>query len=89
MPAVSTRLNSNPNLLYFVLIESLVVPGMSVTIFLFSPINALINEDFPALGLPITANFGRSSERSISSEKSLTTSSSKSPVPNPLMLAIG
>ena len=53
MPAVSTRSNSNPNLLYLELIESLVVPGISVTIFLFLPINVFIKDDFPAFGLTI------------------------------------
>ena len=83
------RSNSNPNLLYRVLIESLVVPGISVTMFLFSPINALIKEDFPAFGLPTTANLGTSSIISFSSLNSFTTSSSNSPVPKPLELAIG
>ena len=83
------RSNSNPNLLYRVLIESLVVPGISVTMFLFSPINALIKEDFPAFGLPTTANLGRSSEISSFSLNKPTISSSSSPVPKPLELAIG
>jgi hypothetical protein len=39
-------------------IESLVVPAISVTIFLSSPIKAFIKEDFPAFGLPTTANRG-------------------------------
>ena len=65
------------------------MPGISVTIFLFSPISALINEDFPALGLPTTANRGTSSKTSFSSLNNLTTSSNNSPVPKPLELAIG
>ena len=32
--------------------ESLVVPDISVTIFLSSPKIALVNDDFPTLGLP-------------------------------------
>ena len=33
--------------------------GYSVTIYLVSPINELINDDLPAFGLPTTANLGR------------------------------
>ena len=57
--------------------------------FLFSPINAFINEDFPAFGLPTTANLGRSSEISSFSLNKPTISSSSSPVPNPFELATG
>ena len=35
--------------------------GISVTIFCSFPIKALIKDDFPTFGLPITANFGVSS----------------------------
>ena len=61
IPAVSIRLKSNPNLLYLVFILSLVVPAIFVTMFLSFPIIALINDDFPAFGLPTTAKFGSSS----------------------------
>ena len=81
-------MNSNPNLLYFVSIESLVVPAISVTIYLSSPIKALINDDLPAFGLPTTANLGKSFTSSESSEKFSTSASNKSPVPEPLILAI-
>ena len=67
-------------------IESRVVPAISVTIFLSTPINAFMNEDFPALGLPTTANLGSSSiSSSSSSGMFLTISSNKSPVPLPLI----
>ena len=71
-------------------IESLVVPAISVTMYLSSPISALINEDLPALGRPTTANLGNSSSSSSSSTsgKASTSASNKSPVPLPLILAI-
>ena len=45
-------------------VESRVVPAISVTMFLSFPINALINEDFPAFGLPTTAMRGKSNRSS-------------------------
>ena len=88
IPAVSTRLKSNPKRLYLVSILSLVVPAISVTIYLSLPIKAFINEDLPALGLPTTANRGRFSSTSFSSGKCFTNSSNNSPVPLPLTLDI-
>ena len=61
IPAVSIRLKSNPNLLYLESILSLVVPEIFVTMFRSFPIIALINDDFPAFGLPTTAKLGSSS----------------------------
>ena len=69
-------------------IASLVVPAMSVTIFLSMPIKAFIKDDFPALGLPTTANLGNSScSVSISSGSGIfsTMASNSSPVPLPLI----
>ena len=75
--------------MYLVSIASRVVPAISVTIYLSSPIKALINDDFPAFGRPTTANRGKSSSTvSTCSGKALTTASNKSPVPLPLTLAI-
>ena len=45
-------------------IASLVVPAISLTIVLSEPESLLTNEDFPALGFPITANFKISSSSS-------------------------
>ena len=68
---------------------SLVVPAISVTIYRFSPIKALMNEDLPALGLPTTANLGRLSSTLPSSLGNFfTNSSNSSPVPLPLTLEI-
>jgi len=65
------------------------VPGISVTIYLSSPINAFIKDDFPALGRPTTAKRGNScSSTSSLSGKAATSASSKSPVPLPFILAI-
>ena len=57
--------------------------------FLFSSIKEFMNDDFPALGLPITANLGKSSFLSpLAIVKDLTSSSNKSPVPLPFMAEI-
>ena len=83
-------MNSKPYKLYFVSILSLVVPGISVTIYLVSPINELIYDDLPAFGLPTTANLGRFCWFSFWIVGNLiTTSSSKSPVPEPLIAEMG
>ena len=89
IPAVSTKLNSNPKRLYLVSILSLVVPAMSVTMYLSSPMSALIKEDFPAFGRPTTANLGKVFSVSPCSGKTLTNSSSNSPVPLPLIAETG
>ena len=62
--------------------ESRVVPAMSVTICRSSPIKALINEDLPALGRPMTAIRGNSSSRSssLSAGKAVMILSNRSPV---------
>jgi len=68
-------------------IESRVVPAILVTIFLSSPIKALIKDDFPALGRPTIAKRGNSFSGSSSSKGSGILSaiaSNKSPVPLPL-----
>ena len=81
---------SKPNFLYLVFSESLVVPAISVTIFCSLPISAFIKEDLPTFGLPITANLGiPKSSSGLSSTKCFTNSSNNSPVPLPLMEAIG
>ena len=60
-----------------------------MTIYLSSPINALINEDLPAFGLPTTANLGRVSSNNPSSLGNfLINESNNSPVPLPLTLDI-
>ena len=79
---------SKPKRLYFVSIESLVVPAISVTIFLSSPIRALIKDDFPAFGLQTTAKRGNSSfSKSIASGSGIlaTMASKISPVPLPFI----
>ena len=55
---------------------SLVVPAMSDTITLFSPVSLLIMDDLPTLGLPTMATLGLSSSTSssLSSLKCDTTS---------------
>ena len=69
-------------------IASLVVPAISVTMYLCSPIKAFINEDLPAFGRPTTAKRGSSVFiSSFSSGKQSINASSKSPVPLPLILA--
>ena len=67
-------------------ILSLVVPAKSLTTYLSSPSKALINEDFPALGLPTTAKPGISSfwTDELSGIKE-TRQSSSSPVPEPFI----
>ena len=66
---------------------SRVVPEIGVTIFLSSPINALIREDFPTFGFPTIANFGTPDVSSSSgfTSKSSVTLSNISPVPLPLI----
>ena len=54
-PAVSISTYSPLSFLKFVSIASLVVPGISLTMLLFSPIILLTNEDFPTFGFPINA----------------------------------
>ena len=56
-PAVSIKIYSPLSFLKFVSIASLVVPGISLTILLFSPIILLTKEDFPTFGFPIKATF--------------------------------
>ena len=71
-------------------IESRVVPAISVTIFCSFPIKAFIIEDFPTLGLPITANLGASSSASSTlSSKCFINSSNNYPVPLPLIEETG
>src|SRR5471030_470226 len=53
IPAVSVILIGIPSRFIYSSITSLVVPGISVTIALFSLNNALSNDDLPTLGLPI------------------------------------
>lgn len=68
------------------------MPAMSVTMWRSSPMKALISDDLPALGRPTIANFGMSSSCSVSSSstgRSLTISSRRSPVPEPLMPETG
>ena len=64
IPAVSTSTISKPKAVYLVSIESLVVPEISVTMFLSSPKRAFVRDDFPTLGgnssqtfVPITMNY--------------------------------
>jgi len=81
-------LNSKPKRLYLVSIASLVVPAISVTTNRSSPIKALINDDFPALGRPTTQKRGNGSTYSETSGISGNTStnlSNNSPVPLPLI----
>ena len=55
-PAVSTKRRDIPSIFIYSSIESRVVPGISVTIALFSRKRAFIKEDLPAFGRPtITA----------------------------------
>ena len=70
---------------------SLVVPAISETISLFSPISLLIKDDLPTLGFPIIATFviSSSSSSSLGSGKKETTSSRRSPIPNWLAEDIG
>ena len=49
-PAVSIILKGIPSIVIYSSIVSLVVPGISVTIALFSPSKELSKEDFPTLG---------------------------------------
>ena len=64
-------------------IASLVVPAISLTMFLLSPNILLINDDFPTFGFPITATFIGSSSPSISSfsGKCSYIASNTSPIP--------
>ena len=78
------------NSLYLVSIESLVVPDISVTIFLSSLSIELMNEDFPTLGLPSIDILGRFSVIWFSKLSNFVTTLSKSsPVPDPLIEEIG
>ena len=90
IPAVSVIINSFLNKLYLVSIESLVVPDISVTIFLSSPKIAFINDDLPTFGLPSIEILGKlSSWLFILSSNFSTMRSSNSPVPDPLIEEIG
>ena len=60
-PAVSISRKLSSPILILLSIESRVVPGISLTIFLFSPSKSFINEDFPTLGFPTKAIFISSS----------------------------
>ena len=65
---------------------SRVVPAISVTMFLSSPISVFKREDLPTFGRPIMANLGISSSSSSGvSSRLFTTSSNNSPVPLPLI----
>ena len=90
-PAVSIRTYSFPLYLTCVSTASRVVPAISDTITLFSPISLLIIEDLPTLGLPTMATFGLSSSSSVYklSSKWEITSSSISPKPSLFTLLIG
>ncbi|MOA23253.1 hypothetical protein D3C78_1438610 [compost metagenome] len=55
MPAVSSSLSGILLIVTYSSITSRVVPGMSVTIALFSLARAFINEDFPTFGRPTIA----------------------------------
>ena len=66
--------------------ESLVVPAISVTMFLLSSKSALVSVDFPTFGLPAMVILGKPSKGSLYSVvgKSATKSSNNSPVPEPV-----
>ncbi len=64
-PAVSININLPSSVSNLLSIASLVVPGILLTIFLFSPSNLFISEDFPTLGLPTMAIFMYSSSSSL------------------------
>ncbi len=83
MPAVSINTNLPCSFSISVSVASRVVPAMLETITLSSPAIALMSEDLPTLGLPITATLtvSLSSSSFSSSGKYFITSSSKSPVP--------
>ena len=57
IPAVSVNTTGISLMTSVSSMVSLVVPGMSVTIALFSPMRAFISEDFPTLGFPIIEIF--------------------------------
>ena len=63
--------------------DSIIVNKNSIErgMFNITKFKALINEDFPAFGLPITENFGTRSSTDSFSGKSLTNSSNNSPEP--------
>ena len=70
---------------------SRVVPAISVTTNLSSPIKALIIDDFPAFGRPTTAKRGNGFSSSTASGnygKTSTNLSNNSPVPLPFMAPI-
>jgi len=70
--------------------ESRVVPGSGVTIFLSSPSRELTRDDFPTLGLPTIATLGRSgTDSSDCSGRFPVTSSRRSPVPLPFIELTG
>ena len=63
--------------------ESLVVPAMGETITLFSPVISFMMDDFPTLGLPITAmDMASASSSKSTSGKASTILSNTSPNPN-------
>ena len=82
---MSIIIYSLPSNVKGVSIASLVVPGISLTITLSSPIILFVKEDFPALGFPTMAMCitSFSSSASSSSGKCFTTSSRRSPKPKP------
>ncbi|KAF5050969.1 hypothetical protein DSECCO2_423890 [anaerobic digester metagenome] len=84
IPAVSIIVYFCSFLSNFVSMASLVVPGMSLTITLSSPMILLIMDDFPALGLPITAILMLSSSSAVSivSSNFSIMMSRRSPMPN-------
>ena len=89
IPAVSIKLKLNPYLFTFESILSLVVPGTSLTMCLLFSIIELIKEDFPAFGLPTTANWGSSWFKSSELlDKFFARASMKSPDPRPLFAEI-
>jgi len=85
IPAVSMKMNFPNRFSINVSVASLVVPAIFETMTRSSPAMALISEDLPTFGLPITATriLSSSSSSSSSSGKYLITSSSRSPVPWP------
>ena len=90
IPAVSVIINSFLNKLYLVSIESLVVPEISVTIFLSSPKIAFTKDDLPTFGLPRIDILGKLiSFVLVLTSSLLTTKSSSSPVPDPLIEDMG
>ena len=60
IPAVSVRITGMSLMVRASSMVSLVVPGISVTIALFSPMSAFISEDLPTLGFPTMEIFSPS-----------------------------